>query len=87
MNTFDFYFVVASSPRKSAFKKAGIPAGNLSTTKEIVRYGRRAFPRFTYHATVGHAEPTEAGSNEAEVVANKYRNLGLSVSVKYHCSD
>ena len=89
MNTFDFYIIEARSPRKADLLKAGIPEGRLS--HEFVgrtTYGRRTFPRYVWVARLDYVDAvTPDAPAKASVLAEKWTQKGLNVSVRYHCSD
>ena len=92
-NSFDFYTVEVSSPRKRSIynalgKKVDYSSG-LGSRKVGIQNG---YPRYEYFYNVGysdlHGTPTEVASKKADMIAEQYRKFDdVIVRVKYVCRD
>jgi len=89
MNTFDFYVIEASGPRKADFLKAGVPEARLS--RRFVgwkHYGHQSFPRHEWVARLGYVDaPSPAASQQATALAEQWAQKGLRTHVRYHAAE
>jgi len=84
LNQFDFYSIKATCSTIRPLLAAGIARNNIHREKVgQVTYGRRAFPKYRYTASVGF---TEANGSPDEVAA-PWRAKGLDTHIQYHCRD
>lgn len=91
MNDFDFYaFVIdlGTAPKRNA-KKFGLPATmQLESTKTMVRYGSKVFPRYSYTATVDFMDAVGASREKVDAqIAALEAKYGTPVHARYFARD
>lgn len=91
-NTFDFYSVEISSPRKRSLYNALGKKVDYSNGLHSRKVGfKNGYPQHEYYYNVGFSDIMGDGDNasvKADEIANKYRQFpDISVRIKYHCRD
>jgi len=92
-NSFDFYTVEISSPRKRSIYNAIGKKVDYSSGLGSRRVGvQNGYPRYEYFYRVGysdlHNSTTENASRKADMIADSYRKFDdINVRIKYVCRD
>jgi len=92
-NSFDFYSVEISSPRKRSIYNALGKKVDYSSGLGSRKIGNfNGYPKYEYFYKVGfsdlHNSSPEEASQKADMIAKKYKSCeDVRVHVKYHCRD